>query len=146
MMIALHKSARTALATLAEMAASSESAATLAQGHGVSEDTVYKWKSRDSFNDASRTPQWLQTMLTPAQEQIVAELRKMLLLHLDDLLAVTRDFLCPQAKRSGLDRCLRRQDVGSLNALKPNEPIQPYKACKSYEQPGFIRIDDKYLP
>ena len=132
MMIALHKNARTTPATRAEMAASSETAATLALRYGVSEGTVYKWKSRDSFNDASHTPQRLQTTLTPAQEQIVVELRKMLLLPLDDLLAVTREFLCPQATRSGLDRCLRRHGVGSLNALKPKEPTQPHKAFKSY--------------
>jgi transposase InsO family protein len=64
---------------------------------------------------------------------------------LDDLLAVTREFICPQATRSGLDRCLRRHGVGNLNALKPKEPEQPHKTFKSYE-PGFIHIDVKYLP
>ena len=145
MMIALHKNARTTPATRAEMAASSETAATLALRYGVSEGTVYKWKGRDSFHDASHTPQRLQTTLTSAQEQIVVELRKMLLLPLDDLLAVTREFLCPQATRSGLDRCLRRHGVGNLNDLKPKEPAQPHKAFKSYA-PGFIHIDVKYLP
>ena len=84
MMIALHKNARTTPAIRAEMAASSETAATLALRYGVSEGTVYKWKGRDSFLDASHTPQRLQTTLTPAQEKIVVELRKMLLLPLDD--------------------------------------------------------------
>ena len=114
MMIALHKNARTTPAIRAEMAASSESGATLALRYGVSEGTVYKWKGRESFQDASHTPHRLQTTLTLAQEQIVVELRKMLLLPLDDLLAVTREFLCPQATRSGLDRCLRRHGVGIL--------------------------------
>jgi transposase InsO family protein len=145
MMIALHKNARTTPATRAEMAASTQTAATLALRYGVSEGTVYKWKGRDSFHDASHTPQRLQTTLTPAQEQIVVELRKTLLLPLDDLLAVTREFLCAQATRSGLDRCLRRHGVGNLNALKPKEPSEPHKAFKSYE-PGFIHIDVKYLP
>jgi hypothetical protein len=84
MMIALHKNARTTPATRAEMAASTETAATLALRFGVSEGTVYKWKGRDSFHDASHTPHKLQTTLTPAQEQIVVELRKTLLLPLDD--------------------------------------------------------------
>ncbi|MFO0108286.1 MAG: IS481 family transposase, partial [Burkholderiales bacterium] len=43
MMIALHKNARTTPATRAEMAASTETAATLALRFGVSEGTVYKW-------------------------------------------------------------------------------------------------------
>lgn len=35
---------------------------------------------------------------------IVVHLRKPLLLPLDDLLAVTREFLCKAVSRSGLDR------------------------------------------
>ena len=35
-------------------------------------------------------------------------LRKTLLVSLDDLLAVVREFLNPEVSRSGLDRCLRR--------------------------------------
>ena len=79
MMIALHKNARTTPAIRAEMAASTETAATLALRYGVSEGTVYKWKGRDSFHDASHTAHRLQTTLTPAQEHIVVELRKTLL-------------------------------------------------------------------
>jgi hypothetical protein len=145
MIIALHNNARTTPAIHAEMAASSQTGATLALRYGVSEGTVNKWKGRDSFHDASNTPQRLQTTLTPAQEQIVVELRKTLLLPLDDLLAVTREFLCPKATSSGLDRGLRRHGAANLNALKPKEPAQPHKAFKSYE-PGFIHIDVKYLP
>ncbi len=115
MMIALHKKAQTTRAPRAAMAASSETAATLSLRYGVSEGTVYKWKGRDSFNDASHTAHRLLTTLTPAKEKNVVELRKTLLLPLDVFLAVTREFLCPQATRSGLDRCLRRYGVGNLN-------------------------------
>ena len=101
MMIALHKNARTTPAIRAEIAVSTDSAATLAQRFGIGESTVYKWKARDSFYEASHTAHRLQTTLTPAQESIVVELRKTLLLPLDDLLAVTREFLCAQATRSG---------------------------------------------
>lgn len=57
------------------------------------------------------------------------------LLPLDDLLAVTREFLCPHVPRSGLDRCRRRDGAGIFNALKPQEPAVALKAFKSYE-PG----------
>lgn len=73
------------------------------------------------------------------------QLRRTLLLPLDDLLAVTRDFLCAEVSRSGLDRCLRRHGVGNLNALKPATPREPHKTFKSYE-PGFLHMDVKYLP
>ena len=73
------------------------------------------------------------------------ELRRTLLLRLDDLLAVTREFLCKEVSRSGLDRCLRRHGVGNLNALKPSTPKEPHKAFKSYT-PGYLHMDVKYLP
>ena len=145
MLIALHKNARTTPAVRAEIAASTETAAVLAQRYGITEQTVYKWKKRQSFNDRSHTAHRLQTQLTPAQEVIVVHLRRSLLLPLDDLLAVTREFLCSSVSRSGLDRCLRRHGVGNLNALKPATPQAPHKAFKSYE-PGYLHMDVKYLP
>jgi transposase InsO family protein len=145
MMIALHKQARTTPAVRAEIAASTESAAVLARRHGVTPPTIYKWKSRDTVQDRSHTAHKLQTTLTPAQERIVVELRKMLFLPLDDLLAVTREFLCPAVSRSGLDRCLRRHGVGNLHALKPQPVKEPHKTFKSYE-PGYLHMDIKYLP
>ena len=41
-------------------------------------------------------------------------LRETLLLPLDDLLVVTREFIHPEVSRSGLDRCLRRHGVSNL--------------------------------
>lgn len=139
MMIALHKNARTTPAIRAEIADSTDSAATLAQRYGITEATVYKWKKRVSVHDASHTPHRLQTTLTPAQEHLVVELRRTLLLPLDDLLAVTREFICETVSRSGLDRCLRRHGVGNLHALKPAEPAQAHKAFKSYA-PGYLHV------
>ena len=37
---------------------------------------------------------------------------------LDDLLAVVREFLNPNASRSGLDHCLRCHGTGNLRELK----------------------------
>jgi DNA-binding transcriptional regulator YiaG len=48
MMIALHKQARTTPAVRAEIAVSSESAHTLACRFGVTQATLYKWKSRET--------------------------------------------------------------------------------------------------
>lgn len=120
-------------------------ASVLAQRFGITEQTVYKWKKRDVFADRSHTAHHLQTVLTPAQEAVVVHLRRTLLLPLDDLLAVTREFICPHVSRSGLDRCLRRHGAGNLNALKPQAPAVAHKAFKSYE-PGYVHMDVKYLP
>jgi transposase InsO family protein len=145
MLVALHKCARTTPAVREEIANSKEPVRTLARRLGLSEATVYKWRKRDVFTDRSHTAHRLQTTLTPAQEVVVVELRKTLLIPLDDLLSVTREFLNPDVSRSGLDRCLRRHGVGNLNALKPQEPKPEHKAFKSYE-PGYLHIDIKYLP
>ena len=144
MMVALHKNARTTPAVRAEIAASSASAAHLAQHFGVTEATVYKCKSRSSFEDASHTAHRLQTTLNLAQEAVAVELRRTLLLPLDDLLAVVPEFLCESVSRSGLDRCLRRHGAGSLPALTSSAPQEPHKPFKSYE-PGYLHMDVKYL-
>lgn len=145
MLIALHKNARTTPAVRAEIAASDETASALAQRFGITEQTVYKWKKREVFGDRSHPAHRLQTVLTPAQETVVVHLRRTLLLPLDDLLAVTREFICPHVSRSGRDRCLRRHGAGNLNALKPQEPAVADQAFKSYE-PGYVHMDVKYLP
>ena len=145
MMIALHKNARTTPAVRAQIAASGEAASSLAARFGITEATVYKWKQRKVFQDRPHTAHRLQTTLTPAHEAIAVELRKTLLLPLDDLLAITREFLCKDVSRSGLDRCLRRHGVGNLAALQPATPKPPHKAFKAYE-PGYLHMDVKYLP
>ena len=77
-------------------------------------------------------------------ELVVIELRKTLLLPLDDLLAVTREFINPNVSRSGLDRCLRRQGVSHLQALipPPEDEAQPQKTFKD-DEPGFVHVDVK---
>jgi hypothetical protein len=117
----------------------------LAERFGTTEQTVYKWKHRDSVHDRSHTPHRLQTTLTPAQEAVAVAFRTTLLVSLDDLLAVVREFLNPNASRSGLDRCLRRHGVGNLRDLKVKAPTPKHNAFKAYE-PGYLHIDVKYLP
>ena len=63
-------------------------------------------------------PHTLNTTLTEAQEWLVVELRKNLLLSLDDLTVISKEYLNPQASRSGIHRCLCRHGVSNLTALK----------------------------
>ena len=109
--------------------------------------------SRLSGNDANatvsriaaNTPHRLQTTLSPAQEAVAVVLREALLVSLDDLLAVVREFLNPNVARSGLDRCLRRHGVGRLRYLKAKDERPKHSGFKAYD-PGYIHIDVKYLP
>ena len=145
MMVRLHKNATTTPATRRYIQSSNLPVRRLARELGVSEDTIRRWKKRTDVEDRPHTAHRLQTNLTPFQEAVVVELRKTLMLPLDDLLAVVREFITPNVSRSGLDRCLRRHGVGSLKALQPKAEKPGHKPFKSYE-PGFVHLDVKYLP
>lgn len=110
-------------------------------------DTVRRWRRRTDVQDRPHTRKNLLSTLSPAQEAIAVELRRTLLLPLDDLLVVLREFVNPRLSRSALDRCLRRNGVSRLADLTPAEPSAAVKAkpFKAYE-PGYIHIDYKYLP
>lgn len=147
MNIALHKRARTAPAIRLEIRQSKLSERKLAEKYGISRSTVRKWKYRDTTGDFSHRPHNLHATLTDPEEAVVVELRKTLLLPLDDLLVVVREFICPYMSRSALDRCLRRHGVSNLKELIPAEENEknPPKTFKDYE-PGFVHADIKYLP
>jgi transposase InsO family protein len=141
----LHKNARTTPAVRSEIAASTEGVSALARRYGVGRVTVRKWKQRADTMDRSHTAHHLQTTMNSAQEAIAVYLRQPFLLSLDDLVAVVREFLCPEVSRSGMDRCLSRHGVGNLRDLLPKEAKSPAKGFNSYE-PGFLHMDVKYLP
>jgi transposase-like protein len=145
MLIHLHKQATTTPKVRAAIQASDDAGTVLAERFGVTPQTIYKWRKRDSVADRSHTPHRLQTTLTPAQEAVAVALRRALLVSLDDLLAVVREFLNPDTSRSGLDRCLRRHGVGNLRDLQTKTARPKHSAFKAYE-PGYIHIDVKYLP
>lgn len=145
MELRLHKNARTTPAVRAEIAASEEGISALARRYNIGRVTARKWKNRTDTLDRSHTAHHLQTTMNRAQEAIAVYLRQHILLSLDDLVAVTREFLCPEVSRSGMDRCLRRHGVGNLRDLIPKEAKAPSKAFKAYA-PGFLHMDVKYLP
>jgi transposase-like protein len=67
---------------------------------------------------------------------------------LDDLLAVTREFINPKASRSGLARCLKRHGLSNLRDLVPQEEGSRDNRTKTFKdyEPGFVHMDVKYLP
>lgn len=147
MQLNLHKNARTTPAIRRELRESTAPIAELARRYHLSKATVRKWRQRAEVGDRSHRPQRLHTTLSPAQEAIVVALRQTLLLPLDDLLAVTREFIHDGVSRSGLDRCLRRHGVSDLKALipPPEGGVAPTKTFKD-DVPGFVHVDVKYLP
>lgn len=149
----VHAQARTTPRTRAEIKASSATLVELAKLYNISKATARKWKGRESTQDLSHRAHKLCTTLSPAQEAIAVELRSTLLLPLDDLVAIVREFINPNVSRSGLDRCLRRHGMANLRELQAKaladadgqaSPIKA-KTFKDYE-PGFLHMDIKYLP
>ncbi|TGN67629.1 hypothetical protein E4L95_04245 [Paracoccus liaowanqingii] len=72
----------------------------MAERNGISEQTVWEWRSRDSVYDRSHTAHRLQTTPTLAPEVAAVTLRKSLLLSLDGILSVGREILNPNVMRS----------------------------------------------
>lgn len=114
MQVSLHKNARTTPAIRRDLQASTAPTRVLAQRYNLSTITVRKWCERAATEDASHRPHTLHANLSPVQEALVVELRKLLLLPLDDLLVVTHEFINDTVSRSRLDRCLRRHGVSRL--------------------------------
>jgi len=94
--------------------------AVLARLLKISESTVRKWRKRESLVDASHKPKQLNTTLSEAQEYVVVELRTRLLLSLDELLAVSKQFINANVSRAGLQRCLKRHGVSRLADMHGN--------------------------
>ena len=143
MLIALHKNATTTPAIRAAIQQASGSDYELARQYRLSRETVRKWRKRETVTDGSHTAHRLQTTLNAAQEELVIYLRTHLLLPLDDLLAVVREFIEPAMSRSALDRLLRRRGHSRLPV--PDKTPSTTKRFKAYE-PGYVHIDVKYLP
>jgi transposase InsO family protein len=111
----------------------------------VTPQTICKWRKRDSVADRSHTAASVADNPDPGARSRRCGAAPGLLVSLGDFLAVVRDFLTPNVSRSGLDRCLRRHDVGNLRNLTARAVRPKHSAFKAYE-PGYLHIDAKYLP
>jgi len=147
----IHAQARTTKLIRAEIKASALSERKLAEKYNITRSIVRKWKGRETQNDFSHRPHNMQTTLSPEQEAVVVEIRKSLFLPLDDLVAITREFIHPDVSRSGIARCLKRHGLSNLKQMLREQaeaegsPKLAVKGFKDYE-PGFVHVDVKYLP
>ena len=74
MLVRLHSQATTTPKIRAAIKASADPAWMVGERYGISEQTVLKWRHRDSVEDRSHTPHRLQTTLSPAQESVAVAL------------------------------------------------------------------------
>lgn len=154
MLTRLHARATATSAVRAALQLSSECPAVLAARHGIAWTTARKWQDRGrsldgaravgEVHDRSHTAHRLQITLSEAQGALVVYMRQSLQLPLDNLVAVTREFISPKASRSALDRLLRRYGESKLRPVIA-APVAPTKTFTTYE-PGYVHVDIKYLP
>ncbi len=106
------------------------------QQPGARDHPLAAWRGRES----AQRP---LAALDPSQEELVIFLRTELLLPLDDLLVVVREFIQPCMNRSALDRVLRRRGHSRL-------PVPDRSTGNAWglrgQQPGSVRIEVKELP
>jgi hypothetical protein len=129
-----HPQARTTPKVRAEIQKATGTQRQIAAQFNATVATVRKWRSRDAVQDRWHPPHRLSTTLCPAQEAVVVELRRTLLLPLDDLLVVTREFIRPGAARAALDRLLRRHGVSRLRVVLHSQAGEPpTRASKTFK-------------
>jgi transposase-like protein len=134
----LHGSARTTPRVRAELQASKETSGALAKSYGLSRNTVAKWRTRATTDDAPMGPRAPHsTVLTPTEEAMIVEFRRRTLLPLDDVLGCLRDSI-PKLTRSSLHRCLERHGISRL----PEDPNRASKRGKFADTAiGYVHID-----
>ena len=147
MLIHLHKKAKTTPAIRDYIRTCGKPIKALARELKLNTATVRKWRERESVQDVSHRPHRMQTTLSRSQELLVIELRRTLLLSLDDVTAITRTYIHSNASRAAIGRLLKREGISRLADLMPTEEGEaaPKKTFKDYA-PGYLHIDLKELP
>src|ERR687885_2671553 len=144
LMLAIHPDARTPPAVRAEIARSAAPTGELARRHGVSTETVRKWRKRGpaECRDRSSRPHKLPWKASEEERAVVCELRRATGFPLDELAFVVRHFL-PHLDRDNVYRILKA--AGLSRRPPPAAPERAASKFKEYEL-GFVHLDVKHLP
>jgi transposase-like protein len=141
MMVRLHKLATTTPAIRAYIQQSLARPSELVRELGVSYNTIARWRRRSEVLDRSHRPHRLATSLTAEEDCLVVELRRRLMLSLDDITEVLRRCVNPQLSRSAIHRCLQRHGLSA----RPSRQADPRQQFDTDAPAGFIHVDLKYL-
>ena len=141
MQIKLHANASTTPKIRLYIKQSSLPVSKLAKELGIAENTVRKWRARESFEDRSHARHNLGQSTSPEEEEIIIELRQKLWLSLNDIVEVMRRCVNDKLSRSSIYRCLRRRNAWVLDDEKKSTKTKTFD-----ETPfGYVHIDLKYL-
>jgi transposase InsO family protein len=142
----IHPNARTTPAVRAEIARSSEPSGVLARRHGVSTETIRKWRKRgpEDCRDHSARPHKLPWKATDEERAVVCALRRATNFALDDLTFVVTHFL-PHLNRDSVWRILKAEGLSRRPPPSSGRPRQGQGRFRDYDL-GFVHIDIKHLP
>jgi transposase InsO family protein len=142
----IHPNARTTPAVRAEIARSSEPSGVLARRHGVSTETIRKWRKRgpEDCRDHSARPHKLPWKATDEERAVVCALRRATNFALDDLTFVVTHFL-PHLNRDSVWRILKAEGLSRRPPPSSGRPRRGQGRFRDYDL-GFVHIDIKHLP
>lgn len=112
----------------------------LSAKHGVSENTIHKWKNRTEFTDKSSRPHTIKYTLSKVEMLISIELRALTWWSLDEITEAINPKE-PQKIRNAVYRTFVREGINKV----PKKEKEKAKKFKEYD-PGFLHIDVTYLP
>ena len=124
-MLHIHPNARTTPAVRAEIVRSTEPNGTVAQRHGISAETVRKWRRRGVADclDHSARPHRLPWKASKEERAIVGALRRATNVPLDDLTFVVTHFL-PHLNRDSIWRILKAEGLNRKTQAGVRPPRQ----------------------
>src|ERR687886_2098326 len=133
-MLQIHPNARTTPAVRAEIARSGEPSGVLARRHGVSAETIRKWRKRgpDDCLDRSARPHHLPWKATEEERAVVCALRRATNFALDDLTFVVAHFL-PHLNRDSVWRALKAEGLNRRPKPASGKPAKGRGTFKEYD-------------
>ena len=142
----IHPNARTTPAVRVAIARSEEPTGVLAQGYGVSTETIRKGRKRgaeDGQDHSARPHQW-PWKATEEERAVVCALRRSTNFALDDLTFVVTHLL-PHLNRDSVWRIWKAEGWNRRAVSASTKSAQGAGTFKEYDL-GFIPIDIKHLP
>ena len=135
-----HANAKTTPRIRKEIQDSKETITQLAERLSLNHKTVLYWKHAGRVTDKKSGPKNPRsTSLTPSEEQVIVEFRRLTLFSLDDVFVSLKEQI-PALTRSNLHRCLKRHGISRLPEPDENGKKPARKKFKDYDI-GYVHID-----
>ena len=135
-----HANAKTTQRVRKEIQESKETISQLAKRLSLNPKTIIYWKNADRVTDKKSGPSNPRSkVLTPSEEQVICEFRRLTKFSLDDVYISLKPQI-PALSRSNLYRCLKRHGLNRLPLEENSGKKIEKKKFKEYDI-GYCHID-----